>query len=47
MIVYDKEKWEAFLALLDRPVQDLIGKPRLRKLLQEPSVLESINEAYD
>jgi uncharacterized protein (DUF1778 family) len=31
------EQWNAFVAALDRPVQ---SKPRLRRLLTEPSVLE-------
>lgn len=31
------ERWKAFVAALDRPVRP---KPRLRKLLTEPSVLE-------
>lgn len=31
------ERWKAFVSALDRPVQ---SKPRLRKLLAEPSVLE-------
>ncbi len=33
----DNERWEAFQEALDRPVSD---KPRLAKLLQEPSILE-------
>lgn len=36
-LVYSAEQWEAFMAMLDRPAED---KPRLRKLLTEPSVLE-------
>lgn len=32
------EKWDAFLAALDAPPQDL---PRLRRLLSEPSVFTS------
>lgn len=31
------DHWKAFVSALDRPVQP---KPRLRKLLSEPSVLE-------
>lgn len=31
------DRWKAFVSALDRPVQ---LKPRLRKLLTEPSVLE-------
>lgn len=31
------EEYDSFLAVLDRPVQE---KPRLRRLLNEPSVLE-------
>lgn len=33
----DARKYEAFLKALDRPVQD---KPRLHRLLNEPSILE-------
>jgi uncharacterized protein (DUF1778 family) len=33
---YDAKQWNAFIAALDRPAQD---KPRLRALLNEPSVL--------
>lgn len=33
----DEEQWQAFQEALDRPVQ---YKPRLAKLLTEPSVLE-------
>jgi uncharacterized protein (DUF1778 family) len=33
----DDSQWEAFQKILDRPVQD---KPRLRKLLTEPGVLD-------
>ena len=36
--VLDDEKWEAFQEMLNRPPQD---KPKLAKLLREPSVLES------
>jgi uncharacterized protein (DUF1778 family) len=36
-LVYNPEQWKAFMAMLDRPVRE---KPRLRKLLAEPSVLE-------
>jgi uncharacterized protein (DUF1778 family) len=35
--VYGKKQWEAFMNMLDRPSQE---KPRLRKLLTEPSILE-------
>ena len=35
--VYSAEQWKSFLAALDRPPRE---KPRLRKLLTEPSVLE-------
>src|SRR5437899_1356570 len=31
------DRWKAFVSALDRPIQP---KPRLRKLLTEPSVLE-------
>jgi len=33
----DEAQWRAFQEALDRPVQ---GKPRLKKLLNEPGVLE-------
>lgn len=33
----DEEKWESFMAALDAPTRDT---PNLKKLLQEPSVLE-------
>jgi uncharacterized protein (DUF1778 family) len=33
----DDEKWELFMAALDAPTRDM---PNLKKLLQEPSVLE-------
>ena len=33
----DDEQWQAFQELLDRPVQ---SKPRLKKLLREPGVLD-------
>ena len=36
--VLDSEKYDKFLEELDRPVQE---KPRLRRLLNEPSVLEA------
>jgi uncharacterized protein (DUF1778 family) len=32
------EQWEAFVALLDQPTA---GKPRLRRLLTEPSILDA------
>jgi len=35
--VYSAKQWDAFTAALDRPAQE---KPRLHKLLTEPSVLE-------
>lgn len=35
--VYDQKQWAAFTAALDRPAQD---KPRLKSLLNEPSILE-------
>ena len=31
------DRWEAFVAMLDRPA---VAKPRLRRLLTEPSVLD-------
>ena len=37
VFVLDDAKWRAFQAALDRPVRK---KPRLAKLLSEPSVLE-------
>lgn len=33
----NEEQWKAFQEALDRPVQD---KPRLRKLLTEPGILD-------
>jgi uncharacterized protein (DUF1778 family) len=36
-LIYNEKQWRAFLAALDRPARE---KPRLRKLLTEPSVLE-------
>lgn len=36
-LIYSPEQWKAFVAALDRPARE---KPRLRKLLTEPSVLE-------
>ena len=36
-LVYDAKQWAAFIAVLDRPAQD---KPRLKALLNEPSILE-------
>lgn len=41
-IVYSDKQWEAFLAMLDRPAKD---KPRLKKLLTEPSILERRSSA--
>jgi uncharacterized protein (DUF1778 family) len=35
--VYSAKQWEAFTAALDRPAQ---AKPRLKTLLNEPSLLE-------
>jgi len=35
--VLDESQWQAFQEALDRPVQN---KPRLRKLLREPGVLD-------
>jgi uncharacterized protein (DUF1778 family) len=31
------DQWDAFVAMLDRPA---VAKPRLRRLLREPSVLD-------
>ena len=36
----DDVRWREFTSVLDRPVMPLASKPRLEKLLQEPSVLE-------
>ena len=36
-LVYSAKQWEAFITMLDRPAEN---KPRLKKLLTEPSVLE-------
>lgn len=36
-LVYNAKQWNAFATMLDRPTQD---KPRLRRLLNEPSILE-------
>jgi uncharacterized protein (DUF1778 family) len=36
-IVYTARQWAEFTAALDRPAQD---KPRLNKLLTEPSILD-------
>jgi uncharacterized protein (DUF1778 family) len=33
----DAEQWEAFIAALDAPTRD---SPRLRRLLQEPSIFD-------
>jgi uncharacterized protein (DUF1778 family) len=35
--IYTAKQWDAFTAALDRPAQD---KPRLRALLNKPSILE-------
>jgi uncharacterized protein (DUF1778 family) len=41
-LVYSPAQWNAFVAMLDRPALDpKKDKPRLRKLLREPSVLEA------
>jgi uncharacterized protein (DUF1778 family) len=36
-LVYTAKQWNAFTSALDRPAQD---KPRLRALLNKPSILE-------
>lgn len=36
-LVYDAKQWVAFTAALDRPERD---KPRLKALLNKPSILE-------
>jgi uncharacterized protein (DUF1778 family) len=38
LFVLDAEQWQQFQEALDRPPQD---KPRLKKLLSEPSIFES------
>jgi hypothetical protein len=41
-IVYNPAQWHAFVKMLERAEIDPdIEKPRLRKLLNEPSVLDS------
>jgi uncharacterized protein (DUF1778 family) len=41
-LVYSPAQWDRFVAMLDRPALDPArDKPRLRKLLHEPSVLEA------
>ncbi|MCH7622832.1 MAG: DUF1778 domain-containing protein [Nitrospinae bacterium] len=37
LFLLDDEQWKAFQAVLDRPPMD---KPRLKKLLSEPSVFD-------
>jgi uncharacterized protein (DUF1778 family) len=37
LFLLDDERWEQFVAALDRPVSD---KPRLRELLRTPGVLD-------
>ncbi len=37
-IVLDTEQWRAFMAALDAPPRDM---PRMRRLLNEPSVFDS------
>lgn len=37
----DDSSWQAFQQALDRPVDAAADKPRLHKLLTEPSVLEN------
>jgi uncharacterized protein (DUF1778 family) len=37
MFRLDAERWERFVAALDRPV---VEKPRLRRLLREPGIVE-------
>jgi uncharacterized protein (DUF1778 family) len=36
-LVYTEDQWAAFVAALDQPAK---AKPRLKKLLAEPSILE-------
>jgi len=36
----DSERWDLFARALDRPLTPLSDKPRLGKLLEEPSILE-------
>ena len=35
----DDQRWAAFLEAIDRPVESLAHKPRLKKLIERPSVL--------
>lgn len=37
LFLLDAERWERFIEALDRPVAE---KPRLRKLMRTPSILE-------
>lgn len=40
-LVYSPAQWDVFVAMLDRPALDpKKGKPRLKRLLTEPSMLE-------
>ncbi len=37
----DEDRWNAFMEILDRPVDDsMADKPRLARLLNTPSILE-------
>jgi len=36
----DDDRWAAFQQAIDRPVEPLARKPRLKKLLEQPSVLD-------
>lgn len=36
----DDDRWAAFQQAIDRPVEPLASKPRLKKLLEQPSVLD-------
>ena len=36
----DDDRWAAFLEAIDRPVEPLVHKPRLKKLIEQPSVLD-------
>lgn len=36
----DDDRWAAFQRAIDRPVEPLARKPRLKKLLEQPSVLD-------
>ncbi|NYF78277.1 DUF1778 domain-containing protein [Granulicella arctica] len=39
-LIYTPKQWAAFVAALDRPAAAAKSKPRLRRLLTQPSILE-------